>query len=278
MNLQLWQPSSLPGVTLFRAERIRQRFARHSHDEYALGVITKGVLGFDYRGAYLRAGAGEVNLAVPGEAHTGEPALGEDWSYRMFYVQPMLLQTIAAQMGCGEADLPFFRAGVLADTELAATISGLHRDLDRQQAASLETQSRLIALLAAWIRRHAETRRRAVKASIHAPDAARVRDFLDDCWQQKPTLDELAKLIELSPYQLLRAFVRQYGMPPHAYLIQRQVREAKRLLDAGASIVDAASACGFADQSHLHRHFKRTWGITPGQYRNFVQDRARERH
>jgi AraC-like DNA-binding protein len=105
-----------------------------------------------------------------------------------------------------------------------------------------------------------------------------VREFLDDCWQGKPTLSELAAVVQLGPYQLLRAFVRSYGLPPHAYLIQRQLREARRLLDTGSSIADVAHSCGFADQSHLHRHFKRTWGVTPGQYRNFVQERGLTRH
>jgi AraC-like DNA-binding protein len=277
-HLHLWKPQGIAGITMFRAEHFQQRFARHSHEEYALGVITSGVLGFQYRGEYVRAGAGEVNVVVPGEIHTGEPALGDDWGYRMFYIEPALMHDIARQLGRRDGHLPFFRAGVIKDPVLAATIAGLHVDLDAGRASELEAQSRLTTLLAAWIKRHGEAIRRAPLASNHTPDVARVREFLDDCWQRKPALSELAALAQLSPYQLLRAFVRRYGLPPHAYMIQRQLREARRLLDAGSSIADVAHACGFADQSHLHRHFKRTWGVTPGQYRNFVQERGRPRH
>jgi AraC-like DNA-binding protein len=277
-HLHLWKPQGIAGITMFRAEHFQQRFARHSHEEYALGVITSGVLGFQYRGEYVRAGAGEVNVVVPGEIHTGEPALGDDWGYRMFYIEPALMHDIARQLGRRDGHLPFFRAGVIKDPVLAATIAGLHVDLDAGLASELEAQSRLTTLLAAWIKRHGEAIRRAPLASNHTPDVARVREFLDDCWQRKPALSELAALAQLSPYQLLRAFVRRYGLPPHAYMIQRQLREARRLLDAGSSIADVAHACGFADQSHLHRHFKRTWGVTPGQYRNFVQERGRPRH
>jgi AraC-like DNA-binding protein len=277
-HLHLWKPQGLAGITMFRAEHFQQRFARHSHEEYALGVITSGVLGFQYRGEYVRAGAGEVNVVVPGEIHTGEPTLGDDWSYRMLYIEPALMRDIAGQLGRRGEHPPFFRAGVIKDPVLATTIAGLHVDLDTGRASELEAQSRLTTLLAAWIRRHGEVIRRAPLASNHRPDVARVREFLDDCWQRKPALSELAALAQLSPYQLLRAFVRRYGLPPHAYMIQRQLREARRLLDAGSSIADVAHACGFADQSHLHRHFKRTWGVTPGQYRNFVQEGGRPRH
>ena len=44
-------PGALPGVTLLAARYRTQRFSRHTHDDYALGVIEDGALGFDYRGA-----------------------------------------------------------------------------------------------------------------------------------------------------------------------------------------------------------------------------------
>jgi AraC-like DNA-binding protein len=54
---------------------------------------------------------------------------------------------------------------------------------------------------------------------------------------------------------------------PHALRIAQRVRVARGLLEAGEAIADAACASSFADQRHLHRHFKRGLGITPGQYR-----------
>ena len=54
--------------------------------------------------------------------------------------------------------------------------------------------------------------------------------------------------------------------------MQTRVRKAKALLGQGRSLVDAAYETGFVDQSHLSKHFKRTFGFTPGQYRNSIQD------
>lgn len=274
---RLHRPASLPGLTLFGAEGLTQKFARHSHDEYALGVVTDGALGFHYRGGSHLAGAGEVNIVVPGEVHTGEPALGRHWSYRMFYLQPQLLQEAARQAGRRDATLPFFRAGVLRDPALAAAVLALHGDLLQDTVQPLEAQSRLLALLTTWLDRHAErsgaaTRRQTM--ARHAKAVGQVREFLEEHWLQRPTLEQLALLAGLSPFQLLRAFSREYGLPPHAWLVQRQLREARRLLALGVPPAEAAAASGFADQSHLHRHFQRTWGFTPGQFRNFVQEGA----
>jgi AraC-like DNA-binding protein len=42
--------------------------------------------------------------------------------------------------------------------------------------------------------------------------------------------------------------------------------EVRRSLSEGASLADAALAAGFADQSHMSRHFKRAYGLTPAAW------------
>jgi AraC-like DNA-binding protein len=83
-------------------------------------------------------------------------------------------------------------------------------------------------------------------------------------------------LTELDRAYLIRTFRRTVGMPPHRYLIQIRVREAKRLIREGWPLAEVAAETGFADQSHLTRQFKSLTGLTPGQLRTevtFVQDR-----
>lgn len=64
----------------------------------------------------------------------------------------------------------------------------------------------------------------------------------------------------------MRQFRREVGLPPHAYLTQLRLARAKGLLARGTAIAAVATDCGFAAQSHLHRHFLRTYGVTPGRY------------
>jgi AraC-like DNA-binding protein len=56
------------------------------------------------------------------------------------------------------------------------------------------------------------------------------------------------------------------GTTPHAYVIQRRARLARRHLAAGLPPSDAALLAGFADQSHMTRAFVRHFGITPARY------------
>ena len=94
----------------------------------------------------------------------------------------------------------------------------------------------------------------------------RARQRLDDDPATDPGLDALAREAGLSRFQLLRAFARELGMTPHAYLVQRRLALARSLLDAGQPIAQAALAAGFSDQSHLTRAFRRCLGYTPAAY------------
>ena len=70
----------------------------------------------------------------------------------------------------------------------------------------------------------------------------------------------------------MRLFRQRTGMPPHALRIAHRIRAARRLLEAGDTIAATAAATGFSDQGHLHRHFTRSLGVTPGAYRARMSD------
>lgn len=95
--------------------------------------------------------------------------------------------------------------------------------------------------------------------------AARMRECLNEEGLHLD-LETLAKRAGLSRFHALRAFKQRYGLPPHAYQLCLRMNQARRLLLEGAPAADVALRCGFADQSHFTRHFKRFHGITPMQY------------
>ncbi|MEF2145410.1 MAG: AraC family transcriptional regulator [Desulfovibrionaceae bacterium] len=271
---RLWRPKPLPGVELLRARFVRQHFARHFHRRYALGVIEQGAMAFRYMGRELVADAGRVNLVVPGEAHDGHAATGSGWTYRMFYLEPLWLSRAASELtGRVSAYLPHFCAGVLDDPVLAASIRQLHLRLDTGGISALEAQTRLYGLLARWVSRHAD-QNVAPREPGKESDAVRTaRLFLERRMDEDVSLEELASATNLSPFHLARVFCRSMGLPPHAYLTQMRINRARQLLSGPQPLADIAVSVGFADQSHLNRHFKRIVGVTPGRYRKIVQDR-----
>jgi len=98
---------------------------------------------------------------------------------------------------------------------------------------------------------------------------------------------QLAATAGLSAFHFSRLFHRVVGVSPHQYLVGCRLRHARELLAVGQgrSIAEVALECGFADQAHLARHFRRAYGVSPGQFqkeheqtspaRTAVQDGAR---
>jgi AraC-like DNA-binding protein len=98
------------------------------------------------------------------------------------------------------------------------------------------------------------------------PALRRAREFLGDRLPATVTLDELAAAAGTSKFRLVRLFRAATGMPPHRYQLAQRIRLARRMLERGVPIAEVAAATGFADQSHLHRHFRRGLDLTPREY------------
>jgi AraC-like DNA-binding protein len=270
-NIKLWRVAALPRLELMRATYVRQHFARHTHEGFAVGIIENGALGFFYRGENVVAVRGSINLANPDEAHTGHAAVPEGWTYRMFYLHADLIRRAACQMAGRKVQMPFFQAGVIQDNALANIIRRTHISLEDEESSTLEKESLLLMMLSHLVRRHSDAPPVPMMLGNERSPVRRAREYIDDNCSEDVSISRLAAIAHLSPYHFIRVFHKELGLPPHSYLKQARVRKAKELLAHGWSIAAAALEAGFVDQSHLARNFKLIFGFTPGQFSNFVQ-------
>ena len=93
-----------------------------------------------------------------------------------------------------------------------------------------------------------------------------IRDYLRAHLAEPVTTEELARVSGLTEWHLIRAFHREFGLPPHAYHTRLRLTAASELLMEGLGVSAAAYECGFADQSHLSRKFKEVYGLTPAAW------------
>jgi AraC family transcriptional regulator len=131
------------------------------------------------------------------------------------------------------------------------------------------------ALAARLIRRHSSASAPAPRPvpKLSPGRLGRAVAFMEANLDQLVSLRMLGQVTELSPSHFARQFRAAVGKPPHQYLIELRVERACRLLrDRKESIAGIALACGFANQEHLTRLFKRHCGITPAEYRRMRQD------
>ncbi|MFI6965957.1 AraC family transcriptional regulator [Streptomyces sp. NPDC050255] len=264
-----WQYAELPELDLLRARYIRHTFPRHSHEGYVFGAVTQGVEDVELPGGTVHAGPGSVVMINPEVPHTARAGVPEGWVYATLYPSAQAVNAIAADMTNLRGTVGFTETSV-ADPYAARLIGEVHRAAEEGNA--LAADSVLRVLVTRLLTRHGSVLPTSVPGAAGARDAARARAVLESRMSQAPTLEALATELGTSPFALLRAFKKQYGMPPHTWLTDARVRRARRMLDAGTAPAAAAAAVGFTDQPHLNRHFTRIVGVPPGAYQ---RERAR---
>jgi len=162
--------------------------------------------------------------------------------------------------------------------EIRADDPAIHRTamLIAQEAAhggagsGLLVESLSCQLAVHILRRHAHVLFRETHAQegLTFRQERAVRDYIHEHLGDDLTLDELAGSVALSRYHFARRFRVSTGTTPHEYVLQQRVARARTLLTrTNYSLLDIALTCGFADQSHLNRVFKKHAGVPPGQYR-----------
>lgn len=268
-----WRLPQCGNLELLHACFHKHTFNRHFHEGYAFGVIEAGALGFHYMGRETVAAAGEINLAIPGEPHNGFAAGREGWQYRMFYVDADLVGRSAGEISGKTGVMPFFKTGVIRDHQLAVAMLALHRRFSQGSVSPLEAESRFLEVLAKLVLQHAEGCAPIEEMKTGKRAVTRGREYIRAHFDENITLEALSREAGMSRFHLLRVFHREIGLPPHAYQNLLRVATAKRLLSDGHPIGDVAAKVGLYDQSHLNRLFKKTYGVTPGQFSNSVQDK-----
>lgn len=100
----------------------------------------------------------------------------------------------------------------------------------------------------------------------------KIIEYLNYHIKEDVSLDDLSKEFNLSTFYIIKLFKKELNISAHSYFINLKIEFAKELLKKGFSIVETALECGFYDQSHFHRNFKKIVAITPKEYQdNFIQ-------
>lgn len=95
----------------------------------------------------------------------------------------------------------------------------------------------------------------------------RVRGYIDATYMNKISIEQLAEQLHLNRRYLTRLFHAETGMSIRDYLLRTRMREATALLRNGATVGEAAALCGYEDAFLFSRLFKRTYGVSPANWK-----------
>lgn len=94
---------------------------------------------------------------------------------------------------------------------------------------------------------------------------AKALGWLAEHWHRHPSLEDAAEAVGLSPFHFQRTFTRWAGVSPKTFVAAIAHAEARRALEGGASVLDAAFDAGLSGPSRLHDLFVGQEGVTPGE-------------
>jgi AraC-like DNA-binding protein len=266
-QVRVWRAAEADPVLLMAGQTTH--YAIEPLGQYVFGIVAGKPMS-SRRGRERRLILpGQLVAWDPSHAHAGAAVDGQPWTSRLLIVELADLAVLAGDQE-SEPALPAdiaFPEPALSDRELARDFVQMHRAFEAP-TTRLEHDQRLAEWLRALIERSSAVRPLRPAHSPRDDRALRLAcNYLGDRPERNVGLDELASAAGIGKFRLIRLFRERTGLPPHALQVAHRVRKARRLLEAGETIAHVAAATGFADQSHLHRHFQRSLGLTPGEYR-----------
>ena len=191
------------------------------------------------------------------------------------YPDLVLLRDIAQERGVPAFELEPTLTGRRAltfarDPVVLGVAHVLRRDcMNRQTISDMEAASlghtlaqRLVTL------QHAEARPSPAPQQLSQRTIANVGGYIEAGLTRQLTLEELARVAQLSPFHFARCFKATTGLAPHQYVLARRIELAKQLVvTTSQSVEEVAWSVGFENISHFRRQFAAQVGVVPGVIR-----------
>jgi len=142
------------------------------------------------------------------------------------------------------------------DTRLRRLYNALP-EYDRREVGDI---TELLSYFADYIvQNHLIRHRRSSWAEI-------LREYIDGHLGERLTLKRLASVVGLSPAFISHRFAAEFGLPPHRYIAEERMRRARRMLEQGCLVKEAAYELGFSDEFHFSRAFRAAHGVSPSRF------------
>jgi AraC-like DNA-binding protein len=242
---------------------------RHLHQAWQLAWSPESVGEHWVKGAVRSAPPRAISIIPPGDVHapSQQTWVGAPASFMMAYLDDAIVTDVTSDLQGRLRGTPSFGSVVIrSDPQLSRLFARAHMWSFRGEPLGRDVA--WLAFLTRLLTRHADSRQ-TVPQSHREPRAVEVAlAVLHSRPHDRITLPELARTANITPSRLCRAFTRQVGLPPHAYQLKMRIDDAKRLLLQGHLVAAVAAMTGFADQSHLGRHFRRIVGTAPSTYQS----------
>ena len=271
LHFSLWRSPYVDGLDVVESSTHQRCYPLHLHEAMEIIWMQQGNAAIECRGRQHFLKTGEACVVSPYEIHGGGATLNTGpIKFCLIHVPQRLIMPgfIARYFRAPNsgASLP---VKTIARGSAERLLSGLVAALlhDRGPEQHLHSfATALDGLLALEFDRRYAT----LAGPSRHPAIEHVKSIIRHHYAEPLNVESLASEVELNERYLISLFRHATGVPPHQFQIAVRVDHARRLLPSETPLSSIAAASGFADQSHLNRHFKRQYGFTPGAFRRLL--------
>lgn len=264
MNIGIFKNSLLPWAELRYTKEITNCIKPHTHKMLTIVGIEKGALETFPKSEKQLLLPNRLAIINPDQAHYGKIMDKGSSDAYVLYLDIKWCENLYNFL-FASLTIDYIHKNIIEDSTLYANFIQLSQKLlstttplEDKEYGLIEFTSQLFQLV--------YPDKQTLPTSKVKPIADKIKGFLEQNITNNITIDDISNFIGLSPFYLLNIFKQEYGIPPHAYLLNLKVHKAKELLDRNTSLIDAALEAGFYDQSHFSHAFKKIFSISPKQY------------
>jgi AraC-like DNA-binding protein len=256
-TLRSSRSKAVSGAELYDGEDIKTYATDwHFHEGWQLVALTKGERRYQLRNGSVVAKPGQLIVLPPRLVHKARCAARGKTSFKIATIPEVCVDVGAASAAISQSTPKLVDAFVSVIKMLAL-------------ADDAETKAMILPRLQEILAESIPAS--GSGSSTLPPQVLKIESYILARLDRVPSLDFLSSLAGLSRYHFAHTFSKHVGLSPLAFHSRARLMQARLLIAQGWSLSDTSAYLKYSDQSHFGRHFKRVYGMTPGEYQGSVR-------
>lgn len=260
-------------IEAYHFKSTQHSFPNHFHDHYVIGFVENGERCLSCKNQEFTIEKGNILLFNPNDNHACIQSGDKVFDYCGFNISQEVMLNLAKEV-TGKEQLPGFSKNVIFNEEIACYLHPLHK-MVMNRSIEFGKEENLLLLISMLIQTYGQPFTTCIPECREEIEKACF--FIEEHFSEHIYLEQICCYAGLSKSTLLRAFTKSKGVTPYRYLETVRINKAKRLLEKGVTLIEAAMQTGFSDQSHFTNYFKSFIGLSPGVYRQIFLEKNETR-
>ncbi|SHJ09807.1 AraC family transcriptional regulator [Aquimarina spongiae] len=243
----------LDGLELLNVNSCTFDFPFHAHDTFNISLILKNTFNTKLTDRNLQAPVGTICITNPKEIHATpcDNLIGN--SFFTFYVSSDVIRKLNQNQNVS------FKDKIIYDQNIFNELYFLSLNFNDN---NIHFENILKSTLKKLISKYSTVKEISYNTNKF------FQNFLDSTSFDTFSLSKTASQFGMSKYKFIRLFKQETGLTPNNFILLKKIEQSKAMLKNGNSIFDVAIDCGFYDNSHFYKNFKRFIGVNPLEFQN----------